>query len=50
MLPQGSIFAFMTHIFIVNPFAGNNTFADDLRTKLASMQNINYFVFNTRYA
>ena len=40
----------MTHIFIVNPFAGNNTFADDLRTKLSSMKNINYFVFNTRYA
>ena len=50
MLPQGSIFVFMTHIFIVNPFAGNNTFADDLRSKLAQLNNINYFVFNTRYA
>ncbi len=40
----------MTHIFIINPFAGENTFADDLRTKLASFRNLNYFVFNTRYS
>lgn len=40
----------MTHIFIVNPCAGQKTFADDLRTKLADMKGLNYFVFNTRYA
>ncbi len=40
----------MTHIFIINPFAGKMTFADDLRTKLESIDNLNYFVFNTRYS
>lgn len=39
----------MTHIFIINPFAGHQTFADDLRTKLAKVKNLDYFVFNTRY-
>ena len=38
----------MIHIFIVNPFAGKKTFADDLRTKLAKIEGLNYFVFNTR--
>ncbi len=40
----------MTHIFIINPFAGQKTFADDLRTKLNQIQGLKYFVFNTRYA
>ena len=40
----------MLHIFIINPFAGNKTFADDLRTKLSSIEGLDYFVFNTRYA
>ena len=40
----------MIHIFIVNPYAGEQTFADDLRAKLESIENLNYFVFNTRYA
>ncbi len=40
----------MIHIFIINPFAGNKTFADDLRTKLSAISDLNYFVFNTRYA
>ncbi len=40
----------MTHIFIINPFAGDMTFADDLRTKLSSIKDLDYFVFNTRYA
>lgn len=40
----------MIHIFIINPFAGQKTFADDLRTKLASFKDLEYFVFNTRYA
>ena len=39
----------MIHIFIINPFAGNKTFADDLRNKLEETKNLNYFVFNTRY-
>ncbi len=39
----------MTHIFIINPFAGHQTFADDLRTKLATVKSLDYFVFNTRY-
>ncbi len=38
----------MTHIFIINPFAGRKTFADDLRTKLDGIKGLNYFVFNTR--
>lgn len=38
----------MLHVFIVNPYAGRKTFADDLRDKLSRMENLNYFVFNTR--
>ncbi len=38
------------HIFIVNPWAGRLTFATDLRKKLSKMRDIQYFVFNTRYA
>ncbi len=40
----------MLHIFIINPFAGLQTFADDLRTKLEQIKDLDYFVFNTRYA
>lgn len=40
----------MVHIFIINPFAGQKTFADDLRTKLSSIYGLEYYVFNTRYA
>lgn len=40
----------MIHIFIINPFAGDKTFADDLRTKLSSLNGLDYFVFNTRYS
>lgn len=39
----------MIHIFIVNPYAGKRTFADDLREKLARIPNLEYFVFSTRY-
>jgi diacylglycerol kinase family enzyme len=39
----------MIHIFIINPYAGEKTFADDLREKLESIENLKYFVFNTRY-
>lgn len=38
----------MTHIFIINPFAGRKTFAEDLRTKLTGIKGLDYFVFNTR--
>ncbi len=38
----------MTHIFIINPFAGRKTFAEDLRTKLEKIKGLDYFVFNTR--
>lgn len=38
----------MIHIFIINPFAGQQTFADNLRTKLSSYKNLDCFVFNTR--
>lgn len=39
----------VTHIFIVNPYAGRLTFAADLRKKLSEIKYIKYFVFNTRY-
>lgn len=39
----------MIHIFIINPFAGEKNFADNLRAKLDTIENLNYFVFNTRY-
>lgn len=40
----------MIHIFIVNPYAGKKTFADDLRDKLSNIDGLNYFVFNIRNA
>ncbi len=40
----------MTHIFIVNPYAGHKNFASALRDKLAEIEGLKYFVFNTRYA
>lgn len=40
----------MVHIFIINPYAGKQKFAEGLREKLSKMENLNYFVFNTRYA
>lgn len=40
----------MLHIFIINPYAGKQKFAEGLREKLSKMNNLNYFVFNTRYA
>lgn len=40
----------MVHIFIINPFAGQQTFADNLRARLGSYENLDYFVFNTRHA
>lgn len=40
----------MLHIFIINPYAGKQKFAEDIRKKLSEMNNLNYFVFNTRNA
>lgn len=39
----------MIHIFIVNPYAGQKTFSDELREKLSGFKGLNYFIFNTRY-
>jgi diacylglycerol kinase family enzyme len=40
----------VTHIFIVNAFAGSHGFAGDLRRKLRYMDGLRYFIFNTREA
>ena len=40
----------MTHIFIVNPTAGKRQFAEELRHQLEKMDDLDYYVFNTRYA
>ena len=40
----------MKHIFILNPYAGKTTFAENLREKLAQIEGLDYFIFNTRYA
>lgn len=39
----------MTHIFIVNPFAGTGVFADELRAELEQIPKLNYYIFSTRY-
>lgn len=39
----------LTHIFIINPYAGNCDFAGALREKLNSMKGIRFFLFNTQY-
>ena len=36
----------MTHIFIVNPYAGEKTFADDLRRKLKEIKNLSFLIRN----
>ncbi|MCH5250346.1 MAG: hypothetical protein J1E98_10450 [Lachnospiraceae bacterium] len=40
----------MKHIFILNPYAGNTMFAENLREKLSQIKGLDYFVFITRYA
>lgn len=40
----------MKHIFIVNPEAGKNTFADSIRKQLDSISDLNYYLFSTRSA
>ena len=39
----------MKHIFIVNPYAGNMTFANNLRQQLEKIEGFEYFLFNSRY-
>lgn len=38
----------MLHIFIINPYAGDMTFANNLREKISKIPNLRYFIFNTR--
>ncbi|MGN1102735.1 MAG: diacylglycerol/lipid kinase family protein [Huintestinicola sp.] len=40
----------MTHIFIINPYSGQSSLADDLRERLSRIEGLNYYVFNTRCA
>lgn len=40
----------MIHIFIINPYAGNQHFTNDLRKKLEQYKEIKYFIFHTRHA
>lgn len=39
----------MKHIFIVNPYAGSLTFANNLRQQLEQIEGFEYFLFNSRY-
>lgn len=39
----------MKHIFIVNPYAGSMTFANNLRLQLEKIDGFEYFLFNSRY-
>ncbi len=39
----------MKHIFIVNPYAGNMTFGNNLRLQLEQFKNFEYFLFYSRY-
>ena len=40
---------FHTHIFIVNPYSGGQTFTDELRKQLDEIEGLNYYIFTTRY-
>ena len=40
----------VTHIFIINPYSGQSSLADDLRESLSRIEGLNYYVFNTRCA
>ena len=39
----------MKHVFIVNPYAGSMTFANNLRQQLEQIEGFEYFLFNSRY-
>lgn len=40
----------MLHIFIINPYAGSGDFSAALREQLSKQPNLQYFIFNIRYA
>ncbi len=40
----------ITHVFIVNPVAGMENFAGELRKKLQHIEGITYYIFSSRYA
>lgn len=39
----------MTHIFIINSFAGQKMFAEELRKQLNALTGFEFYIFNTRY-
>ena len=39
----------MKHVFIVNPYAGSMTFANNLRQQLEQIEGFEYFLFHSRY-
>lgn len=40
----------MIHIFVINQYAGNQHFEDELLSKIEKSENLEYYVFNTRHA
>lgn len=40
----------MIHIFILNPYAGRQSFAENLRMRLDKLEGFQYFIFNTKQA
>lgn len=40
----------ITHVFIVNPVAGVENYAGELRKKLQRIEGLTYYIFSTRYA
>lgn len=40
----------MIHVFIVNPMAGNMNFSEKLREEISHYTDIEYYIFDTRYA
>lgn len=40
----------MVHIFVINQYAGNQNFEDELLKKIEKIENLEYYVFNTRNA
>jgi len=40
----------MIHIFVINQYAGNQRFEDELLEKIEKIENLEYYIFNTRRA
>lgn len=40
----------MIHIFVINQYAGNQHFEDELLRKIEQIKNLEYYIFNTRRA